>query len=137
VRLEVGTTKNGKGRILPFAVSPALAALLREQREMTTRVEREQERIVPWVFHRRGVPVGVNWLKAWRKAAAKAGIPGRLFHDLRRTAIRNLVRAGVPEKVAMELTGHLTRRVFDAYHIVSKQDLFEAVEKLSRCGSEC
>lgn len=132
VRLEVGTTKNGRGRIFPFAAFPSLGALLREQREMTTRVERERGQIIPWVFHRDGVPVGVNWIKAWNKAAAKAGVPGKLFHDLRRTAVRNLVRAGVPERVAMELTGHLTRRVFDAYHIVPKQDLCEAVEKLSK-----
>lgn len=132
VRLEVGATKNGRGRIFPFAASPPLEALLRDQREMTTRVERTQNRIIPFVFHRSGVPVGVNWIKAWNKAAAKAGVPGRLFHDLRRTAVRNLVRAGVPERVAMQLTGHLTRHVFDAYHIVPKQDLYEAVEKLSK-----
>jgi integrase len=134
VRLEVGTTKNGRGRIFPFAASPSLEALLSQQREMTTRVECERRRIIPWVFHRHGVPVGVNWIKAWRKAAAKAGVPGKLFHDLRRTAVRNLVRAGVPERVAMELTGHLTRHVFDAYHIVPKQDLYEAVERLSKAG---
>ncbi len=130
-RLEVGATKNGRGRIFPFAASPALRALLHDQRAMTTRIEREKGKIIPYVFHRNGVPVGLNWVKAWNKAATKAGLPGRLFHDLRRTAVRNLVRAGVPERVAMKLTGHLTRRVFDAYHIVPKQDLVEAVEKLA------
>jgi integrase len=136
VRLEVGATKNGRGRIFPFAASPALEALLKAQRDITTQVERAQGKIIPWVFHRNGVPVGVSWYKAWHRAAAKAGVPGRLFHDLRRTAVRNLVRAGVPERVAMELTGHLTRRVFDAYHIVPKQDLVEAVERLARAGRE-
>lgn len=136
VRLEVGATKNGRGRVFPFTASPVLVALLREQRDMTTRVERAQGSIIPWVFHRNGVPVGVNWRKAWNKATTSAGVPGKLFHDLRRTAVRNLVRAGVPERVAMELTGHLTRRVFDAYHIVPKQDLVEAVERLSRAGEE-
>jgi len=83
------------------------------------------------VFNRDGRPIG-EFRNAWRTAAAAAGCPGRILHDFRRTAVRNLVRAGVPEKTAMTLTGHKTRSVFDRYDIVNETDLREAVRKLGQ-----
>ena len=73
----------------------------------------------------------VSFTKAWKIAVRAAGVPGKIPHDLRRTAVRNLVRAGIPERVAMRLTGHLTPSVFQRYNIVSDGDLREAAHKLN------
>ena len=68
----------------------------------------------------------------WENACKAAGIPGLLFHDLRRTAARNLRRAGVPETVIMKIGGWRTRSVFERYAIVSRTDLADAMRKLQQ-----
>src|SRR5437899_5328958 len=132
VRLDPHTTKNDEGRTFPF--TDALQELLEAQKAEHDR-SRNGGVLCPWVFHRTGTRVKgkpiVRFTKAWRKACEKAGCPGRIPHDLRRTAVRNLVRAGIPERVAMQMTGHKTRSVFERYNIVSECDLVEAAKKLN------
>ena len=136
VRLEPGVTKNREGREFPIAALPPLAELLKRQREHTDDVERRGQRIVPNVFHRNGKPIR-SYAGAWDAACTKAGVDGRLVHDLRRTAVRNLERAGESRSVAMKLTGHKTEAVYRRYAITSTADLAEGVAKLATLhGSE-
>lgn len=137
VRLEPGTTKNDEGRTVPLVGE--LLEVLKKQR-----AKRDMEcPDCDFVFFRRGKRIG-DFRKAWGSACVRAGLgeiesdgrkrrrkyKGLLFHDLRRSAIRNLVRAGVPEPVAMAISGHKSRCIFDRYNIVSGRDILEAGSKL-------
>ena len=70
-----------------------------------------------------------DFRKVWKRACAKAGVQGMILYDLRRTAIRNMVRAGVDPDVVMKISGHKTRSVFSRYNIISDRDIREAVLK--------
>ncbi len=128
VRLEVGTTKNKKGRLV--YLPPILRDVLETQwQEHLTRFPD-----CLWVFHNQGERI-FSFYKAWHRACREAGLSGKIPHDFRRTAVRNMVRAGIPERVAMEIAGHKTRAIFDRYHIVSDSDLKEAARKLGEAFS--
>ena len=103
VRLRRENSKNKRGRVLVLR-----GELLDVMREQAARRRLD----CVHVFHRDGKPLG-DFRKAWRFACTAAGLAGRHFHDMRRSAARNLVRAGVPERVAMEISGHKTRSILD------------------------
>ena len=132
VRLEPNTTKNDDGRTFPFEVLPELADMLRQQWEHTKALQRATGRLIPFVFHRNGQPIK-SFKTGWKAACAAAYVPGRIPHDFRRTAVRNLERAGVPRSVAMKLTGRKTESVYKRYAIVSEADLSEGIKKLRHC----
>lgn len=127
MRLEPGEAKNEKGR--GFPLNGDLLAVLQAQRDALDTFEGEHKRIVPWVFHHDGRRIKA-FVRAWATACRKAGVPGGLKHDLRRTAARNMDRAGVPQRVIMELLGMRTPGIFFRYGIVSQADLVEQVAKL-------
>jgi integrase len=120
VRLRPEISKNKDGRLLP----------LNAELEAVFERGRERRRLdCPFVFHSDNRKIG-DFKKAWKTACRKQGLGGTLIHDLRRTAVRNMVRAGVPERVAMALSGHKTRNIFDRYNIVSEADLLEASQRV-------
>ena len=132
VRLDVGSTKNGRGRVLPFGELRELQSVLEEQKRLTQDLSRRGV-ICPWVFNRDGKPIR-SFKAAWEVACRAAGCPGRIPHDLRRTAVRNFERAGVPRSIAMQITGHKTESVYRRYDIVDEADLVEGIRRLDRHG---
>jgi integrase len=128
LRLEPGETKNGEGRMFPLI--PALRTVLEHQLAHTVEVERRTGQIVPWLFHRDGEPIK-DYRRAWRTAVQAAGLPGKIPHDFRRTAVRNLERAGVSRSAAMKMVGHRTESIYRRYATVSEGDLREAGAKLA------
>lgn len=121
VRLDPKQTKSGKGRV--FHLDQELTALFRDRLS-------KRKLGCSFVFHRDTLEIK-NYYPVWRKACDEAGLKGRVFHDFRRTAIRNMIRAGVSERVAMIISGHQTRAIFDRYNVVNEDDLRKATELLS------
>jgi integrase len=132
VTLNPTDTKNEEGRTLIMGDE-----LLTEIRELHS----NRHLGCPYVFQRDGQQIK-DFRVAWKNACIKAGlfrvvtnpqgkeikVPSKIFHDLRRTAVRDMVRSSVPERVAMRISGHKTRSVFDRYNIVSDKDLEEAAK---------
>lgn len=137
VRLEVGETKNAEGRTV--YLDDELTQIFKQQYNG----RKKQKKLIPYVFLNEQSDDKIKDFRGtWNKACRKAGLgygykqstkyvekwkdklpSGPISHDFRRTAVRNMIRAGIPERVAMMILGHKTRKVFDRYNIVSDSDL--------------
>ena len=134
--LTTHTTKSDEGRVLRFDTMPELAEALQRRRAYTEAMEVATAKRIPFVFHRNGKRAR-DVKEAWETALEKAGFPkvkdargrswnGYRWHDFRRTTATTLIEAGVPEEVAMRVTGHRGREVFRRYRIVGMSALAEA-----------
>lgn len=121
LRLEKKQTKGKQARVAP---------LYGELRAWFEHAFNTRDQGCEYIVNYRGDKVG-DLKIAWNAACIRAGIPGFYVHDLRRTAVRNMVRAGIPEKRAMMISGHRTRAVFDRYDIVDERDIQNDGQKLA------
>jgi integrase len=128
LRLDAGETKNGQGRMFP--ITPELRGVLERQLDRTRVLERSSGQIIALLFHRAGKQVK-DFRVAWATACKRAGLPGRIPHDFRRTAVRNLERAGISRSAAMAMVGHKTQAIYQRYAIADETALKEAAVKLA------
>ena len=133
LRLHARNAKSGHGRQIPLEGG---GLVVMERRIAARRLD------CRLIFHRGGESIG-DFRKSWQAACVAAGLgqylrdakgrirgyQGKLFHDFRRSAVRNMVRAGNPENVAMKISGHKTREIFDRYDITSDKDIRDAMLK--------
>lgn len=130
IRIPAKLAKNKKGRVVPIYGDMALWLQKQwEEREYADGMKSRR------VFHWHGKPIGAH-IKGWAAACESVGLDGLHFHDLRRSAVRNMERANVPRKMATEITGHKTESVYRRYDIVSRRDLRSAATKLENYHQE-
>ena len=128
LRLEREETNTGEERRFPL--TPGMRELLVRQLEKINELERKTNRLIPWLFHHNGKPIK-DFRKAWALACGRAGVIGKVPHDFRRTAIRNLERAGIPRPAAMAMVGHRTESIYQRYKVADETMLKESAAKLA------
>ena len=120
--IRLPDSKNGEGRVLPLDES--LWVLI--ERRWARREHRTKDGgslLSEYVFHFRGRPAPESTIRRWwEKARTKVGLPGKLFHDFRRSAVRDMIRGGVPQTIAMSVSGHKTESMFRRYNITTTAD---------------
>jgi len=124
IRLLRSQTKGKRARTVPIYGD------MKEWFDLQLANRNERWPDVPWVFNWLNRPIGAH-LKGWKKACKAVGLPGLHFHDLRRSAVRTMERAGIARRVAMEITGHRTEAIYRRYDIVDATDLSQAGSKLA------
>lgn len=141
IRLDPGSTKNGEARVFP--VTQELRGLLEAAKVIRVTnptvptsnavgvIRDAVPTLTPHVFIKDLLPISFPYY-SWKKAANAIGKPGLIFHDLRRSAVREFIRSGMDERLAMQLTGHRTNEVFKRYRIVAESDLERAREMMER-----
>jgi len=128
IYLRAKNNKARKPETMPL--EGELADIIERRREAAVIKEKAKEpRFAEYVFHYAGEPVG-DFRKAWATACKAANVDHRLFHNLRRTAARNLIDAGVQQAVAMKITGHKTDSMFRRYAIVNEEQKRGALAKV-------
>lgn len=144
VRLPGTRTKNGKPLSVPL--DEELSAIIERRASARSFATLGGMALSQYVFHREGKPINETVFgKQWRRACVKAGLGryegkryvGKIFHDFRRTAARNMVRAGVPESVAMSITGHRTRSMFERYNVADERDKLKALRDARAYTESC
>ncbi len=134
LRIPAEATKTGVARSV--VVAGELAEVI-ERRKAARSFKKPDETtaVSEFIFHRAGERI-IEFRKAWATACKKAGCAGRLFHDLRRSGVRNMIRSGVAQNIAMKISGHATTAMFRRYDICNEEHLKAAVESVTKYNAD-
>lgn len=135
IGLTAQQTKNRKATAFPLEPFPDLMEVFERLKDEKERLEKEKGKIIPRVFHRGGEPVS-SIRKAFEGARKRAGLPGRKFHDFRRSAVVNLEDMGFTETEIMDMVGLKTRAMFGRYNITTEQRILAKGKKIAEAAKQ-